>query len=85
MTWSYRLVDHGDHIALHEAFYSKKGKVQGWTAQPITFVGHSPEDLRERLVRALFDTYRMPVLDEAAELRRLAKRAARRTRPPRCG
>jgi hypothetical protein len=49
MSWNYRVVDHGTHLALHEAYYDETGI----TAEPTWFVGDALEDLTINLERAL--------------------------------
>lgn len=36
MKWNYRVMDFGDHFALHEVFYSEGGGIS-WTESPIYF------------------------------------------------
>ena len=37
-TWNYRIIDHGDHYALHEVHYDDDGVAKLWTDEPISFV-----------------------------------------------
>lgn len=65
MTWNYRILDHGDHFALHEVFYSPRGKPNGWTENAISFTAH-PEEGAEGVIgsleMALADARKHPVL-----------------------
>ena len=38
MSWNYRIIDHGDHLALHEVHDDADGKPNAYTARPVTFV-----------------------------------------------
>jgi hypothetical protein len=54
--WNYRVVDHGDRLALHEVFYADDGKVTSWTAEAVTFATDSENgqaDLVGSLEKAL--------------------------------
>lgn len=58
MTWNYRLMRHrgpGDEItlAVHEVYYDESGVPNGWTEKPVSFGGHTPEDVIESLRRAI--------------------------------
>jgi len=47
--WNYRVFKYkSGEYGIHEAYYGKKGKVEGWTADPI-IVGDSVEDLFKEL------------------------------------
>ena len=64
MTWNYRILDHGDHLALHEVHYGTDGNPASYTNNPITFVadaGHEDE-IVSALKMALPDATSCPVL-----------------------
>lgn len=50
MSWNYKIIAHDDNIStdevyfkIHEVYYNKEGKPDGYTADPITIGG---EDLK---------------------------------------
>ena len=59
--WDYRLCveqvgTYGGpepQYSIREVYYDDDGAVQGWTAQPATFVGDTPGEVWESLNRAL--------------------------------
>ena len=67
MTWNYRIIHYKDGgYGLHEVFYKKEGKIDGWTQQPINFVCEEEEgsqSIMESLWVALKDCS-LPVLEE---------------------
>lgn len=67
MSWNYRIIEFGTHLALHEVYYDKRGKVRGWTAEPAGFISDlagSSAEIVDSLARALDDARRRPVLHE---------------------
>lgn len=67
MTWNYRIIDFATHLALHEVYYDKRGRVMRWSAVPATFVGdpgEGAEGLALGLARALDDARLRPVLKQ---------------------
>lgn len=70
MTWNYRIVRHEEagketYLALHEVYYTKAGKPDAWTSDPISFVcdeDEGPEGIRNSLAMALADAVRREVL-----------------------
>lgn len=66
MTWNYRIIDHGTHLALHEVFYDEAGAPFSWTAEPVRFVC-DPEEGSKGIIlsleMALDDARQRPVLD----------------------
>lgn len=70
--WNYRIFRYKkklkgypdwEEFGIHEAFYDKNGKVNGWTQDPI-IVGDSVSDLYFTLVMIKKDMDRMPeILD----------------------
>ena len=72
MTWNYRIIYHSPETvievgwyALHEVYYDRKGKPDGWTKDAITFVSdeeEGPDGVRKSLAMALADAVRLPVL-----------------------
>ena len=70
--WNYRLCveaeDDGEDgtqpvYSIREVYYDDDGAVQGWTAQPATFVGDTPGEVIEALHRALMAWPTKGVLD----------------------
>lgn len=63
--WNYRILDHGDHFALHEVFYTPRGRPRSWTEDAITF-GSDPEEGADGIIgsleMALADARKHPVL-----------------------
>lgn len=51
------------YYAVHEVFYTDKGKICEWTEEPIEPIGHSKEDLLEVLENMLKDCKNQEVLD----------------------
>jgi len=43
MTWNYRIIEFPTHRALHEVYYDGRGRPEGYTENPVSFV----EDLDE--------------------------------------
>ena len=67
MTWNYRIIDHGDRLALHEVHYDAAGIPASYTKNPATFVsdpGHCDE-IAAALKMALADALNRPVLSVA--------------------
>lgn len=67
MTWNYRIIDHGDHLALHEVHYDAAGFPVSYIGSPATFVsdpGHGDE-IAAALKMALADALNRPVLSVA--------------------
>ncbi len=72
MTWNYRLCKRvHEHFtgefettfAIHEVYYSKKGKIVGYTADAVSFHGDVPGDVVISLHRAMLNASTMPVVD----------------------
>lgn len=63
-SWNYRIIRHPDHVALHEVHYDKDGRVEGWTEDPVRFVGDSPRDLINTLERALKSAREQSALEQ---------------------
>lgn len=64
MTWNYRIIDHGEHLALHEVYY-RDGKPSSYTAGPVAFIcgkDEGPQDIIRSLAKALNDATNKPVL-----------------------
>lgn len=66
MGWNYRIVRYADGsgLGLHEVYYDADGKEISMTAEPASFVGDTPEDVRSALLMAKTDAHRRPVFDE---------------------
>lgn len=64
MSWNYRLVDYGSHLALHEVYYGPDGKVEGGTASPRAITGDTAEEIAEDLELMLEDIRKHPPLRE---------------------
>lgn len=65
MAWNYRILDHGEWLALHEVYYDDAGEPNGWTVDAITFGAHSDEGAEgviASLEMALADARKRPVL-----------------------
>ena len=65
MDWTYRIIDHGQHFALHEVFVDDDGRPVDWVPRSIDFacdrdVGR--EGLIAALEKALAEARRSPVL-----------------------
>lgn len=65
MSWNYRLVDYGSHMAVHEVYYDKEGKITGLTETPRTLTGDSVDDIEEDLKLILEQLRRHPPLSSA--------------------
>lgn len=69
MSWNYRILKNLTHkgdpyFAIHEAFYNDTGEVNGWTKEPVTFVGDTVEEVCRSLEMALSDARKHPVLED---------------------
>lgn len=66
MTWNYRIVEYADGtgVGLHEVYYDANGREKSMIAEPATFVGESPEDVRGALLMARVDATKRPVFGE---------------------
>lgn len=68
MSWNYRVIDHGSHLALHEVHYDDAGRVRAWSAAPVGFVANPAEGaagLALSLEQALCNVRLQPVLVRA--------------------
>lgn len=75
MSWDYRLCkrtygpphplydDFETSFAIHEVYYSKKGKIVGYTEQAVSFHGDVPGDVVISLHRAMINASTKPVVD----------------------
>ena len=63
MSWHYQIIKYRetDTYGLHEVYNVESAT--SWTLKPITFVGDSPEEIRQALELALKDCSR-PVIEE---------------------
>lgn len=43
VTWNYRIIDHGEWLALHEVYYDEAGNPRSYTSEPCTFFAHDDE------------------------------------------
>lgn len=62
--WNYRIIDHGEHLALHEVYYDGAGRPVSYTEDAVSFVTDPElgvEDLAGGLKLALLGT-KKPVL-----------------------
>lgn len=73
MSWNYRIIRHTNTnevggepfwFAIHEVYYNDKGEENGWTKDPITFVGDSPDEIVRSLRMALSDALKYPNLED---------------------
>lgn len=65
VTWNYRIVDRGDHLALHEVHYDDAGTPTSRSAEPCQFVADLEEgaaSIVDALERTLRDAREKPVL-----------------------
>ena len=62
MSWNYRAVDLGTHLAVYEVYYNEAGAVTGWSDDPVTLTGLTLDDLTLSLERALKDLRTRPTL-----------------------
>jgi len=65
MDWTYRIVDHGEHFALHEVFVDEAGTPHDWVSRSIDFACDrelGPEGIIASLERALEATRDVPPL-----------------------
>jgi hypothetical protein len=75
-TWNFRIIKHNlptepeVWFGLHEVYADKKGRIEGWTEQPI-LVGDSIEDIAKELNHMVDDVRRFP---EAINLSEFIKR-----------
>lgn len=67
-TWNYRIIKHDKsepaYFAIHEVYYDEKGKIQGWTADPIEIAGDSKQEVLETL-KHMIDDAKQSVLKES--------------------
>jgi hypothetical protein len=64
-SWDYRIIDFGEHKALHEVYYDEDGSPNGWTEEPAHFGcddEESPSSITSALAMAAYDAARQPVL-----------------------
>lgn len=65
MSWNYRVLDHGTHLAVHQVYCHDDGSVMDWEPEAATF-STDPQlgvaDIVLSLERALSDTRRRGVL-----------------------
>lgn len=58
--WNYRIFEYSDGtLGIHETYYDKDGKVNGWTLLPL-FTGDSVKELLEVLEMIKKDIKRFP-------------------------
>lgn len=65
MDWTYRIVDHGEHFALHEVCVDESGKPEGWVTRAIDFAVDrdcGPDGLIASLEEALAAAKSAPLL-----------------------
>lgn len=76
MTWDYRIIEHDgkdeSYFAIHEVYYSDKGEIETWTADPINITGDSAKDVTKILQTMLKDIKR-PVLKESELEKKIGK------------
>jgi hypothetical protein len=65
---NYRIVDHGETLALHEVWYDADGAPLGISSQPVAFTDTEAGGLIEDLAFALECAKTLPVLSAAAVL-----------------
>lgn len=65
MDWTYRIVDHGEHFALHEVCVDDAGAPRDWVRRAIDFACDrdlGPEGIITSLEQALSAARDMPLL-----------------------
>ena len=65
MAWTYRIVDHGQHYALHSVEVDEGGRPKSWVRRAIDFAVDSdlgPSGVVAELEAALKEARRNPVL-----------------------
>lgn len=70
MPWTYRIVDHGHHYALHTVEVDERGECRQWVQRSIDFaVDHDcgPQGLIRSLEEALLEARRHPVMRRVGE------------------
>lgn len=65
MSWNYRLIDYGGHVAVHEVYYDKKGKLKAYSTNPISLTGDSVNDVLDDIGLVVADLRRLPPIKEA--------------------
>lgn len=67
MTWNYRIIDFGHHVALHEVYYDAAGKPRSYAEQPASFVADPgcAGEIASALAMALKDATERPLLAAA--------------------
>lgn len=69
MPWTYRIVDHGQHFALHSVEIDETGNPRGWIRRSIDFAvdrDAGPDGLVRSLEQALAEARRSPILREVS-------------------
>lgn len=65
VSWNYRIIRRRftDHVSyqIHEVYYRPDGTIEGWTENPITPAGETPEELKQDFSRQLL-AFESPVL-----------------------
>lgn len=70
MSWTYRIVDHGQHYALHTVKVDEHGECQQWVKRSIDFAVDrdcGPQGLIRSLEEALAEARRHPVMQRVGE------------------
>ena len=65
MSWNYRLIDYGSHVAVHEVYYDDEGKPTAYTTRPVYLSGDTLEDIEADVGLILSDLKRLPPLKES--------------------
>jgi hypothetical protein len=67
MPWTYRIIDHGQHFALHTVDVGEDGTPRRWVSRSIDFAVDrdcGPDGLLRTLEEALAEARRHPVMRE---------------------
>lgn len=63
MSWEYRIMKHADgSYALHEAYYDRNGKINGWTEKPVVDTHGETLGELENIFHLMQGAFTRPVL-----------------------
>ena len=52
-TWEYRIIKHDtgetEYYAVHEVYFDKSGKAEGWTEEPVSISGDNQQEVQKIL------------------------------------
>lgn len=66
--WNYRLVQYhdGSGYGVHEVYYDKDGKEVSMTAEPVSLVAETAEEICASILEVRLDVVRRPIFVEPA-------------------